>query len=95
MPVDRETLIFFDASCIIVAAHRPTGGSGFLLRLCQRDFLRAAVSWPVLWEAEANLLAKFPKSSVDAFHRQLADTAFVIAPTPSAQQLERYPRPSM
>lgn len=54
MNIDRNTLLFFDASCLIAAAGSPTGGSGFLLALCARGLLRAACSQPVLVEAERN-----------------------------------------
>jgi len=58
MTIDRTTLLFFDASCLIAAAGSLSGGSGFLLALCQRGLLRGAISQPVLLETERNLLKK-------------------------------------
>jgi hypothetical protein len=65
MRIDRQTLVFFDASCLIAAAGSPSGGAGspsggagFLVSVCASGFLRAAVSRPVLFEAERNVLAK-------------------------------------
>ena len=68
MGVDRFTLVFFDASCLIAAARSPSGGSGFLLWRCARDFLRAAVSHLVLLEAKTNIVAKLPAAAL-ATHR--------------------------
>jgi hypothetical protein len=51
------TLLFFDASCLIVAGS-PTGGAGFLLLLCAHRLLRGTVSQVVLLEAERNIAAK-------------------------------------
>jgi predicted nucleic acid-binding protein len=90
MSVDRSTVAFFDASCLIAAASSPSGGSGFLLSLCARGFLRAAVSQPVLLEAETNLLAKFPPSALATHRRQLAATPMIITPVPSAAARRRY-----
>jgi hypothetical protein len=49
--IDRHTLLFLDASPLIAAAGSPAGGPGFLLSLCARGYLKAAVSQPVLLEA--------------------------------------------
>jgi hypothetical protein len=43
MVIDRDTLLFFDASCLLAAAGSSTGGSAFLLSVCIRGFLKAAV----------------------------------------------------
>lgn len=55
MRIDRSTRLVLDASCLVAAAGSPTGGSAFLLSLCQRGFLRAVVSPPVLLEARRNV----------------------------------------
>jgi hypothetical protein len=55
MTIDRNTLLFFDSTCLIAAAGSPSGGSGFLLSLCARGFLKTAVSQPVLLEAQRNI----------------------------------------
>ena len=66
MTIDPTTLLFFDASCLIAAAGSPSGGSGFLLSLCAREFLRGAVSQVVLL----------------SYHRLLQLTPLSIAPVP-------------
>jgi hypothetical protein len=43
MTIDQTTPIFFDASCLIAAAGSPTGGSGFLLSLCEKGHLQAVI----------------------------------------------------
>ena len=69
--IDRSTLLFFDASCLIAAAGSPTGGSGFLLSLCARKFLRGVVSQAVLLEAERNVQAKLGEDALRQYHALL------------------------
>jgi predicted nucleic acid-binding protein len=90
MRIDRHSLLFFDAACLIAAAGSPSGGSGFLLYLCQRGLLRGAVSPIVLWEAETNITAKLPPSVIAGFHRLVALTPFVIAPPPSPAEIRHF-----
>ena len=92
MGVDRLTLIFFDASCLIAAARSPNGGSGFVLSLCARGFLRAAVSHPVLLEAETNIRVKLPPAALAAHHRQLLATPMIVAPVPTPAARRRVRR---
>lgn len=72
MSIEGSTLLFFDASCLIAAAASPGGGSGFLWSLCERGFLVAAVSEPVLAETEINLLNRFPAPALERHQLQLA-----------------------
>lgn len=78
MSIDAATLLFFDASCLIAAAGSPSGGSGFLLDTCRRGFLQAAVSPPVLVEAERNLREKLPSAALGTFHAYLVTTPFQL-----------------
>lgn len=55
MVLSQQTLLFFDASSLVAAAGSPTGGSAFLLLVCQKGFLRASSSQGVLIEAERNI----------------------------------------
>lgn len=92
MSVDNTTLLFFDASCLIAAAASPAGGSGFLWSLCERGFLIAVVSQPVLAESEVNLLAKFPEHALARHQRLQTLGAPVIAPVPRLDVIpRRYP----
>jgi hypothetical protein len=67
MKINRNTLLFFDASCLIAAAGSPSGGSGFLLSLCGRGYLQAVVSQPVLIEAQRNIQNKIGADAVKRF----------------------------
>jgi predicted nucleic acid-binding protein len=89
--VDRSTLLFFDASCLLAAAGSPSGGSGFLLGLCRRGLLRAAVSHPVLQEAERNLV-KLPQPQAARLElfELLTQTSFVIALIPPERDTADY-----
>lgn len=69
MNIDQTTLVFFDASCLIAAAGSPSGGSGFLLSLCRRGLLGAAVSQPVLLEAERNIGKRRGPEELETYHR--------------------------
>ena len=67
MTIDRNTLLFFDSSCLIAAPGSPNGGSDFLLLLCARGYLKAAISQPVLLEVQINILSKLGDESKKGF----------------------------
>jgi predicted nucleic acid-binding protein len=89
MTIDRNTLLFFDASCLIAAAGSPSGGSGFLLSLCARGYLKATVSQPVLLEAQRNVQSKLGEKAIKRFHNLLAIVPFSLAPLPDIEKLAR------
>jgi len=90
--IDRSSLLFFDASCLIAAAASPSGGSGFLWSLCERGLLSAAVSLPVPSEVEIDLQAKFPSAAFARHRRSLARVSFVLATVPPLDiSPRRYP----
>lgn len=82
MSIDENTLLFFDASCLIAAAGSPTGGSGFLLSLCGREFLGGTVSQLVLLEAEHNIQAKLGPQVLGQYHHLLQIIPLTVAPVP-------------
>src|SRR5690349_21704771 len=82
MPIDRTTLLFFDASALVAAAGSPTGGSGFLLSVCERGFLRAVVSQPVLIEAERNVRENLRPEALGRYHGYLRAVPLILAPVP-------------
>ncbi len=90
MTIDQSTLLFFDASCLIAAAGSPSGGSGFLLSLCQRGVLQGAVSQPVLLETERNLHKKRGPAELETYHRQIALIPLILVPLPPRAERERY-----
>jgi predicted nucleic acid-binding protein len=92
MTIDRSTLVFFDASCLIAAAGSPSGGSGFLLSFCSRGFLKAAVSQPVLLEAQGNIQAKLGYEASKRFQNLLAIVPFSLAALPGEKELKRLGR---
>jgi predicted nucleic acid-binding protein len=88
MTIDRNTLLFFDASCLIAAAGIPTGGSGFLLSLCASGFLKAAVSQPVLFEAQGNIQEKRGDEAMRRLFNLLVVVPFSIASLPDTVKLD-------
>src|SRR5215216_2102135 len=89
MIIDRNTLVFFDSSCLIAAAGSPSGGSGFLLSLCARGYLKAAVSQPVLLEAQNNIQEKLGDEVLTRYHNFLAIVPFSLAALPDKAELKR------
>lgn len=90
MRIDATTLVFFDASCLVAAAGRPTGGAGYVLSLCSRDLLRGAVSHPVLVEAERNIRRRLPPPALTTYHELLMTTTVVVVPIPDALDQRGY-----
>lgn len=89
MIIDRNTLVFFDASCLIAAAGSPSGGSGFLLSLCAKGYLKAAVSQLVLLEAQSNIQAKLGDEAIKRYDNLLAVVPFSLAALPDKAELKR------
>ena len=83
MTISRTTLLFFDASCLIAAAGSPTGGSGFLLSLCTKGYLQAAVSTYVLTEAARNVQARMKAGAWNNYQAILTAVPFTMAPVPN------------
>jgi predicted nucleic acid-binding protein len=92
MTINANTLVFFDASCLVAASGSPTGGSGFLLDVCARGLLQAAVSQPVLIEAERNVIEQLRPQALSTFHRIVATTPWIIVPLPPRRQRRQYER---
>ncbi len=90
MAIDRTTLLFFDASCLIAAVGSPAGGSGFLLSLCRRGLLAGAASHPVLLEAERNIADKLGIDALARFHHLLLTTPLAVIPVPTHADRRRY-----
>src|SRR3990170_3629984 len=89
MSIDRDTLLFFDSSCLVAAAGSPTGGSGFLLSLCARGYLKAAVSQPILLEAQKNILSNLGDEAIKRFYSLLAVVPFSLASLPDKAEFAR------
>lgn len=90
--VDRTTRVLFDASCLIAAAASPTGGSGFLWSLVERQLLRAVVSQAILIEVETNLARKFTPLMLARHRTQLVAGAPEMAVIPRLDvSPRRYP----
>lgn len=88
MKLSRTKLLFFDASCLVAAAGSSAGGSGFLWSLCQRGFMRAAVSQPILLEARRNVQENMGTVELERLYRILAETPVLIVPLPEAQAVQ-------
>ena len=65
----RRTLVFFDASVLVAAAHSPAGGSALALEVCRGTRYRAAISVRVLLEARVNISEKFGEADLLRFYR--------------------------
>ena len=88
MRIDRTTRVFFDASCLVAAAGRADGGSGFVVSLCERGLLVGVVSIPVLREAEVNVAANLPTAALARYQRFLQAVPFIVLPSPGDDQRE-------
>ncbi len=71
MTINRDTIVLFDGACLVAAAGSPTGGSGFLLRLCSRGYLTAAASLSILAEADKNVRGKLGDLAALRYERLL------------------------
>ena len=89
MNIDRIILLFFDASCLIAATGSPTGGSGCLLSLCAREFLKATVSQMVLLEAQRNIQNKLGDETIKRFFNLLTVVTFSLASLPEKTELKK------
>jgi predicted nucleic acid-binding protein len=89
-PVSTGTLLFIDASSLFVAAKTPTGGSGYILRVCQLGFLRACTSAVVRQETERNLLVKAPPAALRTHRLQVLTTPVREMSVPAAREVQRY-----
>ncbi|OGD07653.1 hypothetical protein A2899_02825 [Candidatus Amesbacteria bacterium RIFCSPLOWO2_01_FULL_49_25] len=89
MSIDRDTLLFFDSSCLVAAAGSPTGGSGFLLSVCARGYLKAVVSQPVLLEAQKNIQSKLGDKEIKRLYNLISIVPFSLAPLPNREEFAR------
>lgn len=90
MPVDKTTRLFFDASCLFLAANTPFGGSSFLVSVCSKGYMKAVVSPDVLIEAERNVLDKLDSAAFNRYRDMIAFTTFLIISTPSGRIVNQY-----
>jgi predicted nucleic acid-binding protein len=90
MPLDRTTLVFFDASSLFLAANSPLGGSAFLLSVCSRGYLQAVVSPDVLLEAERNIVDKGRPGAFHRYRELVASTPFLVASAPPEPVVRQY-----
>lgn len=86
----RNTLVFFDAACVVAASGSPDGGSAFILSVCRRMYLRAAGSRSVFVEAERNISRKMGDTSLNRYYGYLRDIAFEIVDINEASIPLRY-----
>lgn len=89
MTLSRSSLLFFDATGFVAAAISPTGGSGFVLDVCKRGYLRLCSSSSVLLETDKNLMNKAP-SALPRHRENLATTMLALVPLPAPRELQQY-----
>src|SRR6266540_2296430 len=90
MTLAPTTSLFFDASCLFVAADSPQGGSAYLLSVCRRGYLQAVVSPDVLIEAERNILDKLAPEAFSRYRQLVSATPFLVASTPPEEVVRQY-----
>jgi predicted nucleic acid-binding protein len=90
MPIDRTSLIFFDASSLFLAANTPLGGSAFLLEVCSRGYLQAVVSPDVLLEVERNIVEKGRPGAFRRFRELVTSTPFLVTSAPAEHVVRTY-----
>lgn len=90
MEINRDTRVFFDASCLIAGAFSAEGGSRFLLDVCEKEYLVGVVSQPVLIETERNIRKKFSEDMLTTYHRLVQSISFLNAPVPLQKQ-QKFP----
>jgi predicted nucleic acid-binding protein len=89
MPINQQTILFFDSSCLVAAAGSPTGGSSLLLAICgARGFLTGAVSHAVLAEAEGNVLSNLRPQALIRYRQEILSIPLIIAPVPTPAEQE-------
>lgn len=81
--------VFFDASTLIAAGASPSGGSALVATACMGGLAKALVTRLVLWEAERNLLGKFPASALLEFYRLLGELEPQVVADPTRAALRR------
>ena len=60
-----------------------------MLSLCARGYLKAAVSQPVLLEAQGNIQTKLGDEAIKRYHNFLAIVSFSLAALPDRTKLKR------
>lgn len=90
MPVDKTTRLFFDASCLFLAANTPFGGSAYLVSVCSKGYMQAIVSPDVLIEAERNILDKLDQAAFNRYRDMITSTPFLVISTPSERIVNQY-----
>jgi predicted nucleic acid-binding protein len=88
MPINQQTILFFDSSCLVAAAGSPKGGSSLLLAICARGFLKGAVSHAVLAEAEGNILTNLKPQALIRYQQEILSIPLIITPVPSPAEQE-------
>lgn len=90
MTINRTTTIFFDAASLFAASHSPSGGSAYLILVCQYGYLHAIVSPDVLQETERNLLQKSTPAAFLRFRQLIADTPLRLISSPAEPLVRLY-----
>lgn len=81
--------MFLDACVLIAAAHSPSGGSAFVIEICQGLHFKAAVTVKVLLEARINIAEKFGEPELVRFYQLLADLDPEMVQPPITEKLNQ------
>jgi predicted nucleic acid-binding protein len=66
-----------------MARFAPTGGSSLLLAICARGFLKGALSYGVLAEAEGNILSNLSPQALIRYRQEILSVPLGVSPIPS------------
>jgi predicted nucleic acid-binding protein len=90
MSLDRTTSVFFDAASLFAASHSPTGGSAYVVLVCQFGYLQALVSHAILTETERNLLNKSTAEAFSRYRQLIASTPLQLVSAPAESLVRQY-----
>jgi predicted nucleic acid-binding protein len=90
MALARTTSLFLDSASLFAASHSPSGGSAYIVLICQFGFLQAVVSPAVLADTERNLINKSTNEALARYHQLVASTPLLLASAPAETLVRQY-----
>jgi putative PIN family toxin of toxin-antitoxin system len=81
--------VFLDANIFFCAVLSSKGGSGFIIKLCQKKQIQCVTSKLALIEAERNISLKLKKTDIKKFHNMLKHLKLIIETEPSRDEIRQ------
>lgn len=82
------TRVFLDANVLFAATASSTGGSAYILRLCQKKEVEGIVSHLVLLEARRNICQKLGAKKENAFEKLIKRTPLFVVTSPTEDEIK-------